>query len=217
MELRRKLTILADAAKYDASCASSGAKGRNCSAAKASARWTGPGSPRLHAGRALRLPAQDPAHQLVHVRLRLLREPQLQQRAACPVHRSGSGPPHHRLLQAQLYRRALLSSDNPQRRLHDGATRRRRPDLARGARLPRLHPLEDHPRGRSPAGRGRRPLCRPAELQHRAAARAGLARLAPQKSQGAIRRTMAATRLRLEAARGEKRPQSFSPPARARR
>ena len=29
MELRRKLTILADAAKYDASCASSGAKGRN--------------------------------------------------------------------------------------------------------------------------------------------------------------------------------------------
>ncbi len=39
----------------------------------------------------------------------------------------------------------------------------------------------------------------------------GLARLAPQKSLVAIRQTMAATRLRLDVAKGEERPQSFAP------
>ena len=75
--LASKLRILADAAKYDASCASSGAPKRT-----ARPGWPrldhGSGHlPRLHAGWPLRLAAEDPADQLLPVRLRLLHQPAL--------------------------------------------------------------------------------------------------------------------------------------------
>jgi predicted DNA-binding helix-hairpin-helix protein len=51
-KLAKKLRILADAAKYDASCASSGAKRKTEAGGLGST--TAPDLPRLHAGRALR-------------------------------------------------------------------------------------------------------------------------------------------------------------------
>jgi hypothetical protein len=65
-DMARKLSILADAAKYDASCASSGGTRRDSSAQQ------GRHLPQLRARRPLHLAAEDPAHQLVHIRLRLL-------------------------------------------------------------------------------------------------------------------------------------------------
>ena len=107
MELRRKLAILADAAKYDASCASSGAREAGLAGtARASARPTGIGHlPHLHAGRPLRLAAEDPADQLLRLRLPLLRQPrQLEQRAARALHGRGGRRADARLLPAQLHR-----------------------------------------------------------------------------------------------------------------
>ena len=77
----------------------------------------------------------------------------------------------------------------------------RRAAAARGARLPRLHPPEDHPRRRPRAGRRGRPLCRPAvastsSCRRRRAWTASRRR----KSHAAIRRAMGGLRLRLDEA-----------------
>ena len=64
LDLQQKLAILADAAKYDASCASSGTKKRDSLRRQGDRLDRGDGHlPRLCAGRALHLAAQDPADQ----------------------------------------------------------------------------------------------------------------------------------------------------------
>ena len=76
MELLDKLTILADAAKYDAACTSSG-----LDRAAGPAAWEHPGRrmlPLLLRRRPVHLPAQGAAYQPVRLRLRLLRQLPLQ-------------------------------------------------------------------------------------------------------------------------------------------
>jgi hypothetical protein len=89
VDIQRKLAILADAAKYDASCASSGTQFAQL------ARWARHRLdrrrgylPQLRPRRALHLAAEDPADQLLPVRLPLLREPR--ERATCRARASRS-------------------------------------------------------------------------------------------------------------------------------
>ena len=131
MELLRKLEILADAAKYDASCASS----RHRQAQPRWAKTGGVGSTEgvgiCHAyapdGRCISLP-ENPADQRLHLRLPLLHQPPLLQRAARPLYRGGGGHTHPGFLPAQLHRGSVPQlRHHTQPRLHHGAGGRRRP------------------------------------------------------------------------------------------
>ena len=133
--------------------------------------------PRLHARRALRLAAQDPAHQLLPVRLRLLRQPALLERAARAVLGRRGRDAHGRVLQAQLHRGPVpLLRHHPLARLHDGADAPRGEKAAPRPRLSRLHPPEDHPGGEPVADRAGGPVGRPAVDQPRTADRARASR-----------------------------------------
>ena len=79
---QQKLEILADAAKYDASCSSSGAREAELARRRPRLDHRLRHLPLLHAGRPLRVAAENPAHQRLHVRLQLLHQPPLQQRPA---------------------------------------------------------------------------------------------------------------------------------------
>ena len=126
--------------------------------------------PFLRAGWTLHLAAENPAHQRLQLRLPLLRQPRLQQRAARPLHRRRGGQADARLLSPQLHRGIVsLLRHHPQRRLHHGAGGQRRAQAARGASLPRLHPSQDHSGSRRRADRGGRQICRPSQHQHRSA------------------------------------------------
>ena len=114
LDLQAKLAILADAAKYDASCASSGGGKRTSKRRQGHRLERGHGDlPRLCARRPLHLAAQDPADQPLHLRLPLLHQPQELERPPRAVH------PEEvvdltLLLSAQLYRGAVpLFGDHP--------------------------------------------------------------------------------------------------------
>jgi putative DNA modification/repair radical SAM protein len=213
MELRRKLTILADAAKYDASCASSGAKGRNSLGGKGVGSVDGTGI--CH--------AYTPDGRCVSLLKILLTNWCMFDCAYC-VNRNSSNVPRARFtvqevvrLTIDFYKRnyteglflssgIVRSADYTMEQLVEVARTLREEHDFRGyihlKTIPEADPLLVEA-----AGRYADRLSCNIELPREQ----GLARLAPQKSQVAIRRTMAATRLRLEAARGEKRPQSFAP------
>jgi putative DNA modification/repair radical SAM protein len=213
MELRRKLTILADAAKYDASCASSGAKGRNSLGGKGVGSVDGTGI--CH--------AYTPDGRCVSLLKILLTNWCMFDCAYC-VNRNSSNLPRARFtvpevvrLTIDFYKRNYIeglflssgivrSADYTMEQLVSVARTLREEHDFRGyihlKTIPEADPLLVEA-----AGRYADRLSCNIELPREQ----GLARLAPQKSQVAIRRTMAATRLRLEAARGEKRPQSFAP------
>ncbi len=213
MELRRKLTILADAAKYDASCASSGAKGRNSLGGKGVGSVDGTGI--CH--------AYTPDGRCVSLLKILLTNWCMFDCAYC-VNRNSSNVPRARFtvpevvrLTIDFYKRNYIeglflssgiirSADYTMEQLVSVARTLREEHDFRGyihlKTIPEADPLLVEA-----AGRYADRLSCNIELPREQ----GLARLAPQKSQVAIRRTMAATRLRLEAARGEKRPQSFAP------
>ena len=147
MTREEKLRVLADAAKYDASCASSGARrGRGARRPRQQRRHRH--LPQLHAGRPLRLAAQDPADQLLHLRLPSTASTGSRSdmpRARFSVERGRR--PHARLLPPQLHRRAVPQlGHHPVARLHDGAAGRGRADAARDASLRRLHPPQGDPR-----------------------------------------------------------------------
>ena len=106
LDLKGKLAILADAAKYDASCASSGAD-RSATRKPASGIGSTEGIghlPLLCARRPLHLAAQDPADQFLRLRLRLLRQPPLQQRPRAPASR----PRRWSTLTLDFYRRNYI-------------------------------------------------------------------------------------------------------------
>ena len=89
MDLERKLAILADAAKYDASCASSGTSQARLARRQGHRLDRRLGHlPQLRARRPLHLAAEDPAHQLLHLRLPLLRQPRVEQRRRARASRS---------------------------------------------------------------------------------------------------------------------------------
>ena len=221
--IEHKLAILADAAKYDASCASSGAPRRNSRGGSGIGSTTGTGICHSYTpdGRCISL-LKILLTNFCMLRLRLLRQPPLQQRARARFTRRGGGRAHARLLQAQLHRGpvpvARASSARADYTMEQLVRVARTP--ARGARLPRLHPPQDHPRGERGADRAR-PGATPTGCRSTSSCRPRRAstRLAPEKRATSIRRTMAAAapaasrrRRRREAARRASRR-----PARARR
>ena len=174
LDVQQKLAILADAAKYDASCASSGStQARQPRRQGDRLDRAGHGHlPRLCAGRALHLAAEDPADQFLHLRLPLLHQPQELERPPRALHGGGGGAAHPRFLPAQLYRGSVpLLGHHPLLKLHDGADRRGRAKPARGSRFPRLYPPQDHPGRRSRADPPGGAPCRPDVDQCRAADR----------------------------------------------
>src|ERR1700678_3257689 len=88
MDVQRKLEILADAAKYDASCASSGTEMRDSSDGKGLGS-TAPGMGICHSyapDGPLHLTVEGASHQRLQLRLPLLRQSHLQQRTARPFY-----------------------------------------------------------------------------------------------------------------------------------
>jgi putative DNA modification/repair radical SAM protein len=213
MELRRKLAILADAAKYDASCASSGSRGRDSRGGRGIGSVDGTGI--CH--------AYTPDGRCVSL-LKLLLTNHCAYDCLYCVNRASSDVPRAAFtvrevvdLTLDFYARnyvegLFLSSgisggpDRTMERLVRVARTLREEHDFRGyvhlKTIPETDPLLI-----AQAGRYADRLSCNVETPREA----GLARLAPQKSLAAIRRTMAATRLRLEAARGEGRPGSFAP------
>ena len=171
MLIDRKLAILADAAKYDASCASSGTTKRSSIGGKGIGSTEGSGICHSYApdGRCISLLKILLTNFCVYDCLYCVNRVTSNVRAGA-LHGRGGRRPHARLLSPQLHRGPVPQLGNhPLGRLHDGAGRRGRALAARGPRLSRLHPPEDDPRGQPRAARARRPLCRPPQHQHRAA------------------------------------------------
>ena len=221
MDLVPKLSILADAAKYDASCASSGARGRTSTAARpASGSTTGMGICHSYApdGRCISL-LKILLTNFCLYDCQLLRQPALERRPARALHGRRGRHAHARLLPAQLHRGTVpVVGHHPIPGLHDGAAGARGADAARGARLPRLHPSEDDPRRRRASHRrGRRATptasrstssCPPAKASPRSRRR----RTCTRSSWRWAASARAATRRRPSRGRRASRP-----PARARR
>ena len=123
MDLQNKLAILADAAKYDASCASSGTDKRSSIGGRGIGSTEGSGICHSYTpdGRCISLLKILLTNYCTYDCL-LLRQSRQQQRAARAVQRRRGGAAHARLLPPQLHRRAVSQlGDHPQRRLHDGA------------------------------------------------------------------------------------------------
>ncbi len=211
MDLQHKLAILADAAKYDASCASSGSQPRDSVGGRGIGSAEGMGiCQQLRARRPLHLAAQGPADQLLPVRLPLLREPRLEQRAA----RAASAPAEVVHLTLDFYRRncieGLFLSERHRRggRLHHGAGGGGRALSLREARdfrgyihLARPFPMRQRRAARSAPAAMPTGLCINIELPPTARPAGAGAR---RRTGAAIRRSMARLRLQIEEhARGQ--------------
>ena len=173
LDLQPKLAILADAAKYDASCASSGTSKRDSRGGKGIGSTEGMGICHAYApdGRCISL-------------LKILLTNSCIFDCHYCINRKSSNVRRARFtaeevvrLTLAFYRRNYIeglflssgiirSSNYTMEQLVEVA---RMP--ARGPRFPRLYPSEDHPRRRSRTGPAGRALCRPGVDQRRAADR----------------------------------------------
>ena len=123
MSIRLKLAVLADAAKYDASCASSGSRPPESRQGPRQHREDRH-LPQLYPRRPLRLAAENPPHELLHLRLSVLCQPRLQRHSPRPLHARRSRLADARVLPPQLHRRPVPQLRHHSKpRLHDGATR----------------------------------------------------------------------------------------------
>jgi putative DNA modification/repair radical SAM protein len=215
--LQRKLEILADAAKYDASCASSGAGGRNSRDGKGIGSTTGSGI--CH--------AYTPDGRCVSLLKILLTNHCVYDCAYCVNRISGSGPRARFTVEEVVtltlgfYRRNMIEGLF----LSSGIIRDEdytMEEIARVAReLRQTHGFRGYihlkaiagadPRLIEEAGRHADRLSINTEL----VADASLRRLAPEKDAGVIRRAMAGVRLKLEEAKPERggraKPPRFAP------
>jgi putative DNA modification/repair radical SAM protein len=211
--LQHKLEILADAAKYDASCASSGAKGRNSRDGKGLGSTTGAGI--CH--------AYTPDGRCVSLLKILLTNHCVYDCAYCVNRVSGAGPRARFTVEEVValtlgfYRRNMIEGLF----LSSGIIRDEdytMEALGRVAReLRETHGFRGYihlkaiagadPRLIEEAGRHADRLSINTEL----VAEASLKRLAPEKDAGVIRRAMAGVRLKLEEAKPE-RGQRVKPP-----
>ena len=172
MDVQRKLEILADAAKYDASCASSGTEKRDSSDGKGLGS-TAPGMGICHSyapdGRCISL-------------LKILLTNACNYDCLYCVNRASSNVPRARFtvdevvkLTLDFYRRNYIEGLF----LSSGIIRsadytmeqvvQRGAQAARGASLPRLHPSQNHSGSRRRADHRGRQICRPPQHQYRSA------------------------------------------------
>ena len=179
MGLLNKLEILADAAKYDASCASSGTDKRHSLGAKdgvGSAEGMGICHAYAPDGRCISLLKILLTNSCIYDCLYCIN------RRSSNVRRARFTVEEVVTLTLGFYRRNcieglfLSSRHHQQSRLYDGAGRPRRPDPTGGAWVPRLHPPQDHSRRRPGVAGGGRPLRRSAQHQCRVAHRQRIGR-----------------------------------------
>ncbi len=171
METVTKLAILADAAKYDASCASSGAPRRSAGPGKGIGSTTGMGI--CHSftpdGRCVSL------LKILLTNFCLYDCQYCINRRSSDVQRARFGVEEVVQLTLDFYRRnyieglflssgVIRSSDYTMERLVEVARA-----LREDARVPRLYPPEDDPGGEPGADRAGRPLCGSPQRQHRIA------------------------------------------------
>ncbi len=170
MDVQRRLEILADAAKYDASCASSGTEKRDSSDGKGLGS-TAPGMGICHSyapdGRCISL-------------LKILLTNACHYDCLYCVNRASSNVPRARFtidevvkLTLDFYRRNYIEGLF----LSSGIIRNSdytmeqvvscRPEIARAASFSRLHPSQDHSGSRRRADRGSRQICRSSQHQYR--------------------------------------------------
>ena len=170
MEIRRKLTILADAAKYDASCASSGSR----RAEQRQRSWATPNSIGI-------CHSYTPDGRCVSLLKILLTNYCIYDCQYC-VNRVTSDTPRARFTpdevvnltlefyQAELHRGTVPQlRHHPKRRLHDGAVDRGGALAARGAPLQRLHPSQGRAGRVGGIARAGGAVCRPAQREYRIA------------------------------------------------
>ena len=193
LDVQQKLAILADAAKYDASCASSGTKKRDSLGGKGIGSTEGMGICHAYA----------PDGRCISLLKILLTNACIFDCHYC-INRKSSNVRRARFtaeevvrLTLAFYRRNYIeglflssgiirSPDYTMERIVEVAR-----SSARGPRFPRLHPSQDHPRRRSGAGPpGRAPSPTGSRSTSSCRPRAGLARLAPEKDGGRIEGAM---------------------------
>ena len=213
MHLDRKLAILADAAKYDASCASSGTLEARLARRQGHRLDRGLGHlPQLCARRPLHLAAEDPAHQFLRLRLPLLRQPRLEQRRARPLHgRRGRRSSRSTSIGATASRAcssARESSSSPDYTMEQvvevARVLREEHDFRGYIHLKTIP--EASPELLARAGRYADRLSINIELP----TAQSLAALAPEKDGAAIRRSMARLRMHIDEAKDAARPRPVS-------
>ena len=99
MEIQDKLKILADSAKYDASCSSSGSTRKNTPGGIGACRDLS----QLFCRRQMYFAFETSSHQLLHVRLSVLHKPHLERCSARVFYTARGCRPHHSFLQAELH------------------------------------------------------------------------------------------------------------------
>ena len=215
--LQRKLEILADAAKYDASCASSGAKGRNSRDGKGLGSTTGSGICHAYA----------PDGRCISLLKILLTNHCVYDCAYCVNRISGDGPRARFTVEEVVtltlgfYRRNMIEGLF----LSSGIIKNEdytMEEMARVARELRItHNFRGYIHLKAIAGADARLIEEAGRYADRLSvntelvADESLKRLAPEKDAGVIRRAMAGVRLKLEEAKPDRtaraRPPRFAP------
>ena len=209
LELTEKLAVLADAAKYDASCASSGSE-RRSSAGKTGGIGSITGAGICHSyapdGRCISLLKLLLTNHCIYDCLYCVNRVSSDVPAGA-VHAGGGRQDHPRLLSPQSHRRPGFcrpaSSARPTIRWNRSSASRAACGTTTGfAAISISRPSPMPTRASS-----NRPVSSPTACRSTSSCRAreSLKKLAPQKEAGSIRRAMAGLRLRLEEAGEEKR------------
>ena len=184
-----KLRILADAAKYDASCASSGSTGSGLRAGSETDRRRH--LPQLYARWSLCIPPKNSPNELLYLRLLLLRKSRLERHTTRPIHTAGS-----RDVNVEFYKRNYIEGlfpkfrSHPKHRLHDGGVDTSSAFAPKRPSIRRLYPPEGSP------WRVSRIIVRAGQWADRLSAnielptQADLDRLAPAKSHEEIETSM---------------------------
>ena len=223
--LIEKLAILADAAKYDASCASSGAGKRNSLGSGGIGSTEGMGICHSYTpdGRCVSL------LKILLTNFCVYDCPYCINRRSSDVRRARFTPQEVVRLTLDFYKRNyieglfLVERHRQERRLHDGAAGRGGAVAARGPPLPRLHPPQDDPGSVAGTARAGRAVRRPTEHQRRTADRGGVDHARAGEDGGEHprrdgRSCAGASTKRRKTARSRHGPHLRSrPPARARR
>lgn len=152
VDLKSKPASLADAAKYDASCASSGGDKRDSVGGRGLGSNEGMGICHSYApdGRCISLLKIPLTNFCQYDCLYCVNR--VSSNVPRALHRRRGGAPDAGLLSPQLHRGPVpVQGHHPQPRLRDGAGGRGGALPARGPRLPRLHPPEDHPDAAPPS------------------------------------------------------------------
>jgi putative DNA modification/repair radical SAM protein len=212
MEVATKLAILADAAKYDASCASSGTTKRNSRTSGGIGSTTGSGICHSYTpdGRCVSLLKILLTNYCIYDCLYCIN------RISSDVQRARFTPDEVVQLTLDFYRRnyiegLFLSSGSSQSGLHDGAGGRGRAHAAHRAQVPRLHSSQDNPGSGAGADRRSGRWADRISINIELPTEIALEQLAPQKSFKNTEAAMSGIRDQIAGSKAERRENRKAP------